>query len=115
MCCARAASWQTLRFDERRWHDDADLQALLAPHLGDLACTRLTREEHLRPEALWQWCLGMYDLHLLPPESLPGLRAEFLRRCQPLTDAEGIGTAPPSPAGLLGPATLSRRPFSRCA
>lgn len=85
----RSAHWQALRFGDRRWHDEAGLQALLAPHFGDLACTRLTREERLHPQALWQWCLGMYDLHLLPPESLPGLQADFLRRCQPLTDADG--------------------------
>lgn len=85
----RSAHWQALRFGDRRWHDEAGLQALLGPHFGDLACTRLTREERLRPEALWQWCLGMYDLHLLPPESLPGLQAEFLQRCRPLADAEG--------------------------
>lgn len=85
----RSAHWQALRFGDRRWHNEAGLRALLAPHFGDLACTRLTREEHLRPQALWQWCLGMYDLHLLPPELLPGLQAEFLQRCGPLIDADG--------------------------
>jgi SAM-dependent methyltransferase len=85
----RSAHWQALRFGDRRWHDEAGLQALLAPHFGDLVCMRLTREERLRPDALWQWCLGMYDLHLLPPETLPGLQAEFLQRCGPLIDADG--------------------------
>ncbi|MCA6218126.1 class I SAM-dependent methyltransferase [Ideonella sp. B7] len=85
----RSAHWQALRFGDRRWHDEAGLQSLLAPPFEALTCTRLMREERMSPESLWQWCLGMYDLHLLPPEALPGLRAEFLRRCQPLTDAEG--------------------------
>lgn len=85
----RSAHWQVLRFGDRRWHDETGLQSLLAPPFEALTCTRLMREERMSPESLWQWCLGMYDLHLLPPEALPGLKAAFLQRCQPLADADG--------------------------
>jgi SAM-dependent methyltransferase len=86
---ARDASWQQVRFENRRWGDDQALAALLRPAFTPLRLTTLEAHQRLSPDQAWDWFAGMYDLHLLPAPAWPAVRARFMARLPALQGDDG--------------------------
>jgi len=86
----RAARWQGLRFEGRRWRDPASLAALLAPGFEAPRCTPLHGALRLSPGQAWQHFIGLYDLHLLPDADWPAVQLDFLGRAAALRDDDGL-------------------------
>jgi SAM-dependent methyltransferase len=85
----RAPQWQDVRFADRRMRSADGLRELLAPHFSGVVLQEVAIDRRLPPAGLWEWLLGMYDLHLLAEADRGAIRDELMRALVPLTGADG--------------------------